>query len=174
MSTSTWTNSDTESACRIWAEYQHDHDVSGLIGQVAGIDPVNGRVWFGESAAEIGRQRHAEGLDSPFYSVRVGYDYYLRKGKVGHRAVPTHSSRSCGANFPPLRRVGSGGWSRRAPRPGTRFRGCWTPRNYRLGRSGSCYALFTPPNPPFARGRKEAPASSGSATIPRLDRVHRS
>ncbi len=41
MSTSTWTNSDTESACRIWAEYQRDHDVSGLIGQVAGIDPVN-------------------------------------------------------------------------------------------------------------------------------------
>jgi hypothetical protein len=80
MSTSTWTDSDTESACRIWAEYQRDHDVSCLIGQVAGIDPVNWRVWFGESAPEIGRQRHAEGLDSPFYSVRVGYNCYLRKG----------------------------------------------------------------------------------------------
>jgi len=80
MSASTWTNSDTERACQIWVEYQREHDVSELIGQVAGIDPVNGRVWLGESAADIWRQRQTEGLDSPFYSVRVGYDFYLRKG----------------------------------------------------------------------------------------------
>jgi hypothetical protein len=83
MGTSTWTDVDTERACAIWAEYQRDHDVSTLTGQTAGIDPRTGRVWFGESAADIWRQRHAEGMDTPIYCVRVGFDYYLRKG--GHR-----------------------------------------------------------------------------------------
>ena len=52
-------------------------------GQAAGIDPVSGRIWFGESATDIWQQMEAEGIDIPLYYVRVGYDYYVRKG--GHR-----------------------------------------------------------------------------------------
>ena len=53
-------------------------------GKAVGIDPANGRVWFGESATDIWRQRQAETLDSPIYCIRVGYDYYVRKGR-SHR-----------------------------------------------------------------------------------------
>ncbi len=80
MATSTWTETDTQRAKEIWAEYQRNHDVSALHGKTAGIDPVTGRVWFGESATDIWRQRQAEGIDTPIYGVRVGYDYYRRKG----------------------------------------------------------------------------------------------
>jgi hypothetical protein len=80
MSASAWTDSDTDRACRIWDEYRNHHDISSLIGHTAGIDPTSGRIWFGESAADIWRQRQIEGVDTPIYCVRVGYDYYLRKG----------------------------------------------------------------------------------------------
>lgn len=82
MSAST-TTLDVERACQIWEEYQKQHDVSDHIGQTAGIDPVSGRVWFGESALDIVRQMDVEGAFTPLYFVRVGYDYYERKG--GHR-----------------------------------------------------------------------------------------
>ncbi|MGP0063031.1 MAG: hypothetical protein ACLQGP_05435 [Isosphaeraceae bacterium] len=84
MSPSTWTDADTQRAQEIWAEYQRQHDVSSLRGKAVGIDPANGRVWFGESATDIWRQRQAETLDSPIYCIRVGYDYYVRKGR-SHR-----------------------------------------------------------------------------------------
>ena len=58
MSVSNWTDADTARALQVWAEYQQHHDVSVHIGQTAGIDPVSGRIWFGESAI----------------------DYYVRKG----------------------------------------------------------------------------------------------
>jgi hypothetical protein len=74
---------DVDRACEIWAEYQKQHDVSDRTGQTAGIDPVSGRIWFGEDAIDIYRQMEAEGNITPLYLVRVGYDYYLRKG--GHR-----------------------------------------------------------------------------------------
>jgi hypothetical protein len=80
MSPNAWTEADTERARQTWAEYQSGHELSGRIGQTAGIDPITGRVWFGESAADIWRQRQAAGADDPVYCVRVGYDYYLRKG----------------------------------------------------------------------------------------------
>jgi hypothetical protein len=80
MSVSNWTDADTVRAKEIWAEYQHQHDISARKGQAVGIDPVSGRVWFGESGLDIKRQMVAEGIDRPFYCVRVGYDYYLRKG----------------------------------------------------------------------------------------------
>jgi hypothetical protein len=80
MSASTWTDADSERARQIWAEYQREHDVTALVGRTAGIDPVSRCVWFGESAADIWRQRQAEGVDTPIYCVRVGFDYYLRKG----------------------------------------------------------------------------------------------
>jgi hypothetical protein len=81
MSATHWTEADTVKAKQIWAEYQRQHDVSDLKGQTAGIDPVSGQVWFGESALAIKKQMRAEGIDTPFYAVRVGYDYYLRKGE---------------------------------------------------------------------------------------------
>jgi hypothetical protein len=76
----TWTSNDTACARQIWAEYQKQHDVSDRKCQAAGIDPVSGRVWFGESDLDVKDQMLAEGLDVPFYCIRVGYDYYLRKG----------------------------------------------------------------------------------------------
>lgn len=81
MPESTWTDADTDRARQIWYEYLHKNNVSSLVGQTAGVDPVSGRIWFGESASDIWSQRQLEGIDSPIYCVRVGYDYYLRKGR---------------------------------------------------------------------------------------------
>jgi hypothetical protein len=64
----------------VWAEYQKHHDVSAHIAETAGIDPVSGRIWFGESATDIRRQMDAEGLETPLLCLRVGSDYYVRKG----------------------------------------------------------------------------------------------
>jgi len=80
MALNTWTESDTQRARQYWAEYQRQHDVSGKRGQTAGIDPVSGRVWFGASAQEIVAQQEVEGVVAPLYFLRVGVDYYLRKG----------------------------------------------------------------------------------------------
>jgi len=71
---------DTARAREIWAEYQRQHDVSDRMGQAVGIDPVSGRIWFGRKALDIARQMRAEGIDRPFYCVRVGSDVYGRKG----------------------------------------------------------------------------------------------
>jgi hypothetical protein len=82
-STPTWTEADSERAQQVWRDYQKEHDVSSRLGQAVGIDPATGRVWFGESAKEIFLQRENEGIHSPFYCLRVGADFYVRKG--GHR-----------------------------------------------------------------------------------------
>ena len=79
----TWSDADSARAREIWESYQKEHDVSAHMGQAAGIDPLTGSVWFGESAQDIFVQRRAAGLQSPFYCVRVGADFYVRKG--GHR-----------------------------------------------------------------------------------------
>jgi hypothetical protein len=71
---------DTVKAREIWAQYQRQHDVSNHNGHAVGIEPVSGRVWFGRKALDIARQMRAEGIDRPFYCVRVGSDYYGRKG----------------------------------------------------------------------------------------------
>jgi hypothetical protein len=71
---------DIDRARQIWAEYQKQHDVSGKKGQAVGIDPVSDRIWFGESIVDISKQMTAEGINTPLYFVRVGYDYYYRKG----------------------------------------------------------------------------------------------
>jgi hypothetical protein len=83
MSVTDRTDVDVDRARQIWDEYQKQHDVSDRRGQAAGIDPVSGRIWFGESAIDIVEQMDAEDAFTPFYCVRVGFDYYLRKG--GHR-----------------------------------------------------------------------------------------
>lgn len=78
-----WGEADSARARQIWETYQKEHDVSARLGQAVGIDPATGQVWFGESAKDIFFQREAEGIRSPFYCVRVGSDFYIRKG--GHR-----------------------------------------------------------------------------------------
>lgn len=75
-----WTDADTARACDIWREYQSSHDASQKEGQTAGVDPATGRIWFGESAAEIAMHLEREGRSAPLYFVRVGFDHYLRKG----------------------------------------------------------------------------------------------
>ena len=82
MSVSTEGSIDVSRALQVWAEYQQHHDVSGRKGQTAGIDPSTGRVWFGESIVDIVQQMESEGVFTPLYYVRVGYDHYFRKG--GH------------------------------------------------------------------------------------------
>lgn len=74
------TDFDSERARQCWSQYQRQHDVSDRMGQTAGIDPVSGRVWFGSSAKDIVAQMEAEGVSTPLYFVRVGFDFYLRKG----------------------------------------------------------------------------------------------
>jgi hypothetical protein len=79
MPPSPWTEADSARARQIWADYQRQHDVSDCLGQAVGIDPVSGRVWFGESAKDIMLQQQAEGNWAPLYFLRVGQDYYQRK-----------------------------------------------------------------------------------------------
>ncbi len=81
MAMDTWTETDTQRAQHSWTGYQRHHDVSSRQGQTAGIDPASGRIWFGASAQEIMAQMEAEGVVIPLYFVRVGVDYYLRKGR---------------------------------------------------------------------------------------------
>jgi hypothetical protein len=80
MPVSNWTDADTARALQVWADYQKHHDVSAQIGQTVGIEPDSGRIWFGGSATDIRRQMDLEGLDTPLLCLRVGSDYYVRKG----------------------------------------------------------------------------------------------
>ena len=43
-------------------------------------DPLSGQIWFGTSAKDIRTQLEAEEITIPLYFIRVGSDYYLRKG----------------------------------------------------------------------------------------------
>ena len=79
MPLSPWTEADPAKARQIWADYQRRHDVSDRQGQAVGIDPVSGRVWFGESAKDIMLQQQADGSWTPLYFLRVGQDFYQRK-----------------------------------------------------------------------------------------------
>jgi hypothetical protein len=78
--TERWTEADTARAMQIWEEYQRQHDVSARKGQAVGIDPVSGRVWFGESAKDIWRQLRQEGGMTLLLYLRVGHASYLRRG----------------------------------------------------------------------------------------------
>lgn len=79
MSVSTWTDSDTQKASKIWADYQQHHDLSGQIGKTAGIDPKSGRVWIGESIQDALSQRDASGSDALLFFERIGAVTYYRK-----------------------------------------------------------------------------------------------
>jgi hypothetical protein len=78
---------DAIKARELWAEYQRQHDVSDRMGQAVGIDLVSGRIWFGRKALDIARQLRAEGVDRPFYCVRVGSDFYGSKGESSMTSV---------------------------------------------------------------------------------------
>lgn len=75
-----WTQEHTERAKQIWAEYQERHDLSDRRGQIAGIDPTSGRIWFGKWFTDVADQRDAEGVHHPLFFVRVGSRTALRKG----------------------------------------------------------------------------------------------
>jgi hypothetical protein len=83
MATADWTEANTKRAESIWSAYQRDHDLSEKVGQTAGIDPVLGRIWFGNSIQEVITKRDADGSSAPLYFARVGSPTYYRKG--GHR-----------------------------------------------------------------------------------------
>ena len=76
-----WKPENAEQAKGFWAEYQKQHDLSGRIGQAAGIDPDTGEVWFGDSALDIADRLEAEGRFRPLFYVRVGDTHYQRKGR---------------------------------------------------------------------------------------------
>jgi len=80
MVSSAWSDELTRLALDRWATYQEGHDLSERIGQTAGIDPSSDRVWFGESAAAIAEELGRQGLSTPLYFIRVGFDHYVRKG----------------------------------------------------------------------------------------------
>jgi hypothetical protein len=80
MSAAVWSDADTTRALEVWQNYQAQHDVSAQLGKAVGIDPATGRVWFGESAEDIVSQLDAQGLATPLFFLRVGSDYYQRKG----------------------------------------------------------------------------------------------
>ncbi len=75
-----WTEAETERATRIWADYQRRHDLTAQRGQAVGIDPASGQVWFGNSAKDIVLRLEADGIRVPLFFLRVGQDYYGRKG----------------------------------------------------------------------------------------------
>ncbi len=77
---SNWREIDSLTAKQIWTAYQQQHDLSERVGQTVGIDPISGRLWFGESIQDVVSQRDAEGLDSPLFFERVGSRVYFRKG----------------------------------------------------------------------------------------------
>jgi hypothetical protein len=83
MVLSEWTNADSRRAEELWSEYQRRHDLSRSVGQTAGIDPVSGSIWLGDSVQDVVAQRDAAGNSAPLYFSRVGSATYLRKG--GHR-----------------------------------------------------------------------------------------
>ena len=82
MSISQLTDADSAAAQKLWQEYQANHDVTGRVGQTAGIDPASGRVWFGNSIQDIVHQMDIEQEAAPLFFVRIGSETYWRKG--GH------------------------------------------------------------------------------------------
>lgn len=80
MPIANWTDADTDRAQHIWDLYAAQHDLADRKGQAAGIDPDSGRIWFGESAAEIIAEMRMADEFRPLFFVRVGYPTYLRKG----------------------------------------------------------------------------------------------
>lgn len=75
-----WTEVDSDRATWIWADYQRGHDLTAQRGQTVGINLASGQVWFRNSATDIVLRLEAEGIRVPLLFLRVGQDYYGRKG----------------------------------------------------------------------------------------------
>lgn len=71
---------DAAKARIAWAEYCRQHDLSQQRGQTAGIDPLSGRVWIGDSIPEVIRQRDQAGVEAPLWFERIGAETYYSKG----------------------------------------------------------------------------------------------
>jgi hypothetical protein len=71
----------TERSRSVWEQYQRMHDVAHLRGQVAAINPESSRVWIGEDALNAIDKMNAEGIDTPVWLVRVGFEYLDVKGR---------------------------------------------------------------------------------------------
>lgn len=80
MSVQHLTQSNSDRARQICKEYQAKHDLSSMRGLTAGIDPVSGRIWFGDSIEEVVAKRKADGSEAALVFARIGYDTYYRKG----------------------------------------------------------------------------------------------
>jgi hypothetical protein len=80
MTVSNWTEADSIRAGEIWRQYHERHDLSEQAGQTAGIDPVSGCIWFGESIQDVIARRDADGSEAPLFFMRVGSATYYRKG----------------------------------------------------------------------------------------------
>jgi hypothetical protein len=80
MATTEQSPLDIERAQEIWDKYTATHDMTALTDKAAGIDPVSGQIWFGESASDIYCRLKSEGRAVPLFFVRVGHDTYWRKG----------------------------------------------------------------------------------------------
>jgi hypothetical protein len=80
VTVSQWKEADSIKADEIWRRYQQEHDLSGLTGQTAGIDPTSGNVWFGPSIQEVVARRDAGGSAAALFFVRIGSAAYYRKG----------------------------------------------------------------------------------------------
>jgi len=83
VTVSNWTQADSSRAQQLWSDYRQHNDLSERAGQTAGIDPENGRIWFGDSIQDVVARRDAAGSQAPLFFVRVGFETYYRKG--GHR-----------------------------------------------------------------------------------------
>ena len=77
---SSWSDEQIETAKQIWQQYQRAHDLTDRKGQIVGIDPETGEVWFGEWFTDIVRDRRNKGLVNQLLFERVGYPTALRKG----------------------------------------------------------------------------------------------
>lgn len=64
-----------------WMDYQANHNLESLRGQVAAVDPQSGRVWIGGDSLEAVDKMHADGVDTPVWLVRVGYDHLYVKDR---------------------------------------------------------------------------------------------
>ena len=80
MSTLNGVQLDTTKAKKIWATYQQKNDLSGYLGETAGIEPNSGRIWIGKSILDVVSQRDEAGVHTPLFFVRIGSKTYYRKG----------------------------------------------------------------------------------------------
>lgn len=126
MTVAKWTETDSKSAEKVWLDYQQHHDVSAKVGQTAGIEPVSGCIWFGDSIQDVVAQRDAEGKSTRCFSCESGLTPTIeREGIVDRRQ---HHGNWCAGNQHPSRRPTLArdrryGFQRRIGTAGTSTRG---------------------------------------------------